>query len=130
MKTINVVAAIICKDNKIMIAKRGYGEFEGMYEFPGGKVEPHESKEEALVRELKEEMNANLVVDDFFMHVHYDYPSFILEMDCFLCHLSDDHYELLEHEDCKWIIPGEEDVVWVPADQQIIEKLMKRNQTM
>lgn len=130
MKTINVVAAIICKDNRIMIAKRGYGEFEGMYEFPGGKIEPHESQKEALVRELKEEMNAHLVVDEFFMHVHYEYPSFILEMDCFLCHLPDDHYELLEHEDCKWIVPGEEDVVWVPADKQIIEKLIKRNQTL
>ncbi len=61
-------------------------------------------------------------------HVHYDYPTFILEMDCFLCHIPDNHYELLEHEDCKWIIPGQEDVVWVPADLQIIEKLIARNQ--
>lgn len=128
MKTINVVAAIICKDNKIMIAKRGYGEFEGMYEFPGGKIEPGETPENALIRELKEEMNAHLIVDEFFMHVHYDYPTFILEMDCFLCHIPDNHYELLEHEDCKWIIPGQEDVVWVPADLQIIEKLIAINQ--
>ena len=62
------------------------------------------------------------------MHVHYDYPTFILEMDCFLCHIPDNHYELLEHEDCKWIISGQEDVVWVPADLQIIEKLIARNQ--
>ena len=96
--------------------------------FLAEKIEPSETPENALIRELKEEMNAHLIVDEFFMHVHYDYPTFILEMDCFLCHIPDNHYELLEHEDCKWIIPGQEDVVWVPADLQIIEKLIARNQ--
>ena len=126
MKTINVVAAIIKKEDKILIAERGYGEFKGMYEFPGGKVEPGEDKEEALKREILEEMNANIVVDNFFYHVHYEYPNFVLEMDCYVCHLEDDHLELLEHTDCKWIKPEENDVIWVPADIAVIEEIRNR----
>ena len=103
MKTINVVAGIIKKDNKIFIAERGYGEFKGMYEFPGGKIEPGEEPKDALKRELYEEMQAHIEVDSFFYHVHYKYPDFILEMDCFICHLLDDHLVLLEHLDGKWI---------------------------
>ena len=109
MKTINVVAAIIKKDNKILIAKRGYGEFKGMYEFPGGKIE---------------EMKTHIEVDRFFYHVHYEYPNFILEMDCFLCHLLDEHITLLEHMDYQWIDPNKDiDVIWVPADIQIIDEI-------
>lgn len=126
MKTINVVAAIIKKEDKILIAERGYGEFKGMYEFPGGKVEPGEDKEEALKREILEEMNANIVVDNFFYHVHYVYHNFVLEMDCYVCHLEDDHLELLEHTDCKWIKPEENDVIWVPADIAVIEEIRNR----
>lgn len=126
MKTINVVAAIIKKEDKILIAERGYGEFKAMYEFPGGKVEPGEDKEEALKREILEEMNANIVVDNFFYHVHYEYPNFVLEMDCYVCHLEDDHLELLEHTDCKWIKPEENDVIWVPADIAVIEEIRNR----
>ena len=79
MKTINVVAGIIKKDNKIFIAERGYGEFKGMYEFPGGKIEPGEKPKDALKRELYEEMQAHIEVDSFFYHVHYEYPDFILD---------------------------------------------------
>lgn len=124
MKTINVVAAIIKKDNKILIAKRGYGEFKGMYEFPGGKIEQNEKPEEALKREILEEMKTHIEVDRFFYHVHYEYPNFILEMDCFLCHLIDEQITLLEHMDYQWIDPYKDiDVIWVPADIQIIEEI-------
>lgn len=127
MKEINVVAAILKnKDNKILIAERGYGEFKGMYEFPGGKVEEGETPENALKRELLEEMKANIEVESFFYHVHYQYPNFILEMDCYLCHLLDDHITLLEHSDCKWINPDEDNILWVPADVDVINEIRKR----
>ena len=123
MKEINVVAAILKnKDNKILIAERGYGEFKGMYEFPGGKVEEGETPENALKRELLEEMKANIEVESFF----YQYPNFILEMDCYLCHLLDDHIILLEHSDCKWINPDEDNILWVPADVDVINEIRKR----
>ena len=93
-------------------------EFKGMYEFPGGKIEKGETPEEALKREIKEEMEANIEVDSFVCHVHYQYPDFILEMDCYLCHLKDSHISLLEHLDAKWIHPVQEDILWVPADVQ------------
>ena len=130
MKILQIAVGIIRNpQNQIFITQRAAdAHMANKWEFPGGKIEPGETPENALIRELKEEMNAHLIVDEFFMHVHYDYPTFILEMDCFLCHIPDNHYELLEHEDCKWIIPGQEDVVWVPADLQIIEKLIARNQ--
>lgn len=126
MKTINVVAAIIVKDQKILIAKRGYGEFKGMYEFPGGKVENGETPEEALKREIYEEMEAKIEVDSFFYHAHYKYPDFILEMDCYLCHLVDNHMKLLEHLDCLWIEPNEQNILWVPADVQVIQEIRKK----
>lgn len=125
-KVLNVVAAILKNEDKILIAERGYGEFKGMYEFPGGKIEQGEIPEEALKRELIEEMKANIEVDSFFYHVHYEYPNFILEMDCFACHLLDSHITLLEHMDYKWIHPDEENIVWVPADIQVIEEIRKR----
>lgn len=127
MKTIHVVAAIIKKDNKILIAKRGYGEFKGMYEFPGGKIELGENPEDALKREILEEMKTHIDVDQFFYHVHYEYPSFILEMDCFVCHLIDQHITLLEHMDYQWIDPHEDiDVTWVPADIQVINEIKRK----
>ena len=127
MKTIRVVAAIIKKDNKILIAKRGYGEFKGMYEFPGGKIELGENPEDALKREILEEMKTHIDVDQFFYHVHYEYPSFILEMDCFVWHLIDQHITLLEHMDYQWIDPHEDiDVTWVPADIQVIDEIKRR----
>ena len=126
MKIVNVVAAIIKRDDQILIAKRGYGEFKGMYEFHGGKIEKGETPEEALKREIKEEMEANIEVDSFVCHVHYQYPDFILEMDCYLCHLKDSHILLLEHLDAKWIHPVQEDILWVPADVQVIEEIRKK----
>lgn len=125
-KTIDVVAAIIKKDNKILIAERGYGEFKGMYEFPGGKIEQGEDARDALKREILEEMQARIEVDSFFYHVHYEYDSFILEMDCFVCHLLDDHITLLEHNACQWIEPNEDGITWVPADIQVIEEIRTR----
>lgn len=126
MKTINVVAAILKKDNKILIAKRGYGEFKGMYEFPGGKIERGEDPEEALKRELWEEMKVHIEVDSFFYHVHYQYPTFLLEMDCYICHLLDDHITLLEHMDYQWITPKASQILWVPADVEVFEEIIKR----
>lgn len=128
MKTIHVAAAIIQRDGKIMIAKRGYGPFKGLYEFPGGKLEPGETAREALKRELQEELHANIAIERFFYHAHYLYPDFILEMDCYLCHLLDDHLTLLEHLDYRWIEPqtSHDDIQWVPADRQVIEEIQKQ----
>ncbi len=126
MKTINVVAAILKNEDKILIAKRGYGEFKGMYEFPGGKIEKGEKPQDALKRELLEEMKVNIDIDYFFYHVHYKYPDFILEMDCFVCHLLDDHITLTEHMDYKWVYPDEDNILWVPADVQVIREIRKR----
>ena len=119
MKTINVVAAILKKDNKILIAKRGYGEFKGMYEFPGGKIERGEDPEEAL-------KGVHIEVDSFFYHVHYQYPAFLLEMDCYICHLLDEHITLLEHMDYQWITPKAIQILWVPADVEVFEEIIKR----
>ena len=122
-KVVNVVAAIIHKEDKILIAERGYGEFKGLYEFPGGKVETGETGEQAIVREIKEEFNADIEVERFYYHDHYEYDSFILEMDCYLCNLLSDHIDLLEHLDIKWIKPCKEGINWVPADVQVIEEI-------
>ncbi len=126
METVNVVAAIIKHQNKILIAQRGYSEFKGMYEFPGGKIEKGETQSHALKRELKEEMNADIEVESFFYHVHYQYDHFILEMDCYLCHLNNNHIDLLEHTDYMWISLDENNIPWVPADVEVFDELRKR----
>lgn len=126
MKTIKVVAAIIMKDNKILIAKRKKGEFAGMYEFPGGKIEKNESGEEALIREIQEELEAPITIEQYFMNVNYQYPNFILDMDCYLCTLNDNHMKLNDHSMVKWINLDEKNIDWIPADIQIIEELKKR----
>lgn len=123
MKTIKVVAAIIKNKDKILIAKRNYGEFEGLFEFPGGKIEPGELPKEALKREIQEEMEVDIQVNDFFMNVYYEYPNFILDMDCYLCNLLDENIHLNDHSEIKWINVHEKNIEWVPADIQIIEKL-------
>ena len=97
MKTVKVVAAIIKKDNKILIASRKKGEFAGMFEFPGGKIEPGESGEQALIREIQEELETTIIIEEFFMNVNYKYPTFILDMDCYLCTLKDNHIKLNDH---------------------------------
>lgn len=125
MKSIKVAAAIIIHEGKIFIAKRNYGEFEGLFEFPGGKFEPGETGEETLKREIREEMEVDIEVGDFFMNIQYDYPNFHLDMDCYLCTLLSDHLHLNDHSEVKWIDADDTNIEWVPADIQIIEKLRR-----
>ena len=116
MKELFVVAAIIKKDNKILATQRGYGEFEGLWEFPGGKIEDGETKEEALVREIKEELNADILVEKFALDLEWQYPNFYLYMSCFECVLESD-IELLEHMGARWLSLDELDSVeWIQAD--------------
>ena len=126
MKIIKVAAAIIKKDDKILIASRKNGEFKGMFEFPGGKVEPGETSKEALIREIQEELDVNIKIDEFFMNVNYQYPTFVLDMDCFICSLVDEQIKLNVHDTIRWISLDEQNINWIPADIQIIEKLQKR----
>ncbi len=126
MKTIEVVAAIITKDGKYFATQRGYGDFAGGWEFPGGKMETGEMPQDALVREIKEELDAEITVGELFETVEYDYPTFHLTMHCFLCELVSEHVVLLEHEAAKWLSPEELDSVdWLPADLGLIESLMQ-----
>ncbi len=124
MKTIEVVAAIIKKDNKYLATQRGYGKYKDGWEFPGGKMEPGESREDAIVREIKEELATNIKVDSYLTTVDYDYEDFHLTMHCFLCSILDGNIELLEHKDAKWL--GKEElhnVDWLPADLAIVDLL-------
>lgn len=126
MKTINVVAAIIKKEDKIFITRRGYGEFIDMWEFPGGKIEEGESKKEALIREIKEELELDIKVSDFVTKVEYDYETFHLSMDCFLCEIIGGELKLNAHNEVKWITFDElENQKWVPADVAVIEALRR-----
>ena len=122
-----VVAAIICKDGSILAMQRGYGQWKGWWEFPGGKMQEGESREEALMRELREEMDATIVIDRFYTTVDYYYPDFHLIMHCFLCHLSDDHYVLREHSDARWLTADTVDTVqWLPADEKLGASLFRQ----
>lgn len=124
MKTIEVVAAIIKDGNQIFATQRGYGEFKGQWEFPGGKVERGERKEDALIREIKEELATEISVKEYFDTIEYDYLSFHLHMDCFLCEVKEGNLTLLEHEDSCWL--NKEtlySVDWLPADLGLIQKL-------
>ena len=126
MKTINVVAAAILHDGKVFATQREYGEFKGGWEFPGGKVEKGETAEEALIREIHEELKATISVDSFLCQVEYDYPSFHLSMGCFLCKVVDGHLELLEHSAAKWLGSADlRSVNWLPADIGAVEALEK-----
>ncbi len=128
MKTIRVVAAVIARQNEngrkqIFATARGYGDFKGGWEFPGGKIEEGESPQEALVREIKEELNANIQVGELIQTVEYDYPNFHLSMDCFWCELESEQLELKEHEDAKWLSKNELDSVdWLPADITLVQR--------
>ena len=125
-KTIRVVAAIIKQDNLIFATQRGYGAYKDWWEFPGGKIEEGETPQEALVREIKEELDTEIMVDDYLMTVEYDYPEFHLSMDCFWCSIISGHLSLLEHEAAKWLpIDDLMQVKWLPADIEIIEKIQK-----
>ena len=122
MKTVKVVAAIIIHENKIFATQRGYGEFKDGWEFPGGKIEPGETPQEALVREIKEELDIEIEVKDFLETVEYDYPAFHLSMDCFFCTIKSGELVLKEHEAAKWLtVETLDSVDWLPADQGLIE---------
>lgn len=124
MKQIKVVAAIIKNEDKILATKRGYGEFINMWEFPGGKIEPGETKKQALVREIKEELNVEINVDKFALDIEYQYPNFYLFMSCFMCSIKEGSIELLEHNDGKWITKEDLNTLnWLPADIDAVNYL-------
>lgn len=126
MKTIKVVAAIIQDGNKIFATQRGYGEFKDGWEFPGGKIEQGETPEEALVREIREELDTEIEVGEQIDTVEYDYPEFHLTMYCFLCRVLSGDLILKEHEAARWLTKETLDSVnWLPADEGLIEKLKR-----
>ncbi|MGI6005866.1 MAG: 8-oxo-dGTP diphosphatase MutT [Ruminococcus sp.] len=124
MKTVKVVAAIIINNNRVFATQRGYGEFKDGWEFPGGKIEPGETPQEALVREIKEELDAEIEVKDYLETVEYDYPEFHLSMDCFFCRIKSGEIVLKEHEAAKWLTAETLDSVdWLPADKGLIKEI-------
>ena len=126
MKTIEVVAAIIHQGGKILATQRGYGEHKGMWEFPGGKMEPGETQEQAIRREIAEELNVQIRVERKVCTVEYDYPQFHLLMHCFWCSMAGGELELKEHESAQWLERSQwESVEWLPADVLVIEKLAR-----
>ena len=128
MKTIKVAAAIIVHNNKVFATQRGYGEFKAGWEFPGGKVEPGETSREALAREIREELDTEIVVGDLLETVEYDYPQFHLSMDCFLCTIRSGDLVLKEHEAARWLAREQLDSVdWLPADRSLIAQLKKED---
>ena len=126
MKTVRVVAAVIRKDDKIFATQRGYGEFKDGWEFPGGKIEEGETPEQALAREIKEELDTEIQVGKLIDTIEYDYPKFHLSMDCFWCEIMQGGLELKEHEAARWLSKEElYSVDWLPADVGVIEKIKK-----
>ena len=124
MKTIRVVAAVIRDKEKIFATARGYGEFKGQWEFPGGKVEPGETPQQALKREIIEELNTEIEVGELIDTIEYDYPTFHLSMDCFWAKVNVGELELKEAEAAKWLTKDELDsVAWLPADITLIGKI-------
>ena len=124
MKSIEVVAAIIIKDGKVYATQRGYGEFKGWWEFPGGKTEPGESTEDALRREIQEELDAEISVVELMETVEWDYPNFHLTMHCYICSLLSDTLQLKEHEADAWLnAEALHTVKWLPADEWLIPKI-------
>lgn len=127
MKTVKVVAAIIQDGNKIFATQRGYGDFKDGWEFPGGKIEQGETPQEALVREILEELDTEIEVGELLDTVEYDYPQFHLSMDCFMCTVKSGELVLKEHEAAKWLNKDTIDSVdWLPADQGLIVKIKER----
>lgn len=124
MKTIKVVAAIIIDNGKVFATQRGYGEFKDGWEFPGGKVEEGETPQEALVREIREELDTEIEIRKFLDTVEYDYPKFHLSMDCFICKIKSGDLVLKEHEAAKWLTKETLDSVdWLSADKGLVEKI-------
>ena len=126
MKIVEVVAAVIENGNRIFATQRGYGEFKDGWEFPGGKVEAGETPQEALVREIEEELDTQIEVGELLTTVEYDYPKFHLSMDCFLCKVKEGHLVLKEHEAARWLSYDELDSVnWLPADVVVVKAYRK-----
>lgn len=124
MKTIKVVAAIIIKDGQVFATQRGYGEFKGWWEFPGGKMEPEESPQEALKREIREELDAEVEVRELLETVEWDYPNFHLTMHCFICSLLSESLHLNEHEAATWLTHETlRSVKWLPADEILLDRI-------
>ena len=124
MKTIEVVAAVIIKDGKVFATQRGYGQWKDWWEFPGGKIEPGECPQEALVREIREELDAEIEVGGLLETVEWDYPDFHLTMHCFICRLLSDSLHLNEHEDATWLTRETLDSMqWLPADRGVVGKI-------
>ncbi|MCR4794013.1 MAG: (deoxy)nucleoside triphosphate pyrophosphohydrolase [Ruminococcus sp.] len=131
MKTIKVVAAVICDSlqvkARIFATARGYGEFKGMWEFPGGKIEPDETPQQALAREIKEELDTTIKVGELIDTVEYDYPDFHLSMDCFWCEVVSGDLVLLEAQEARWLTKDELDSVkWLPADMGLVERIRRK----
>lgn len=127
MKTIRVSAAIIINEDKLLIAQRGYGDYKGYWEFPGGKREAGETGEAAAIREIKEELNLDIKIDDFLITIDYDYPTFHLTMDCYLASADVTEMHINEHQAISWISSKDLDAVaWLPADILVVEELKKR----
>lgn len=127
MKTIRVVAAVIQDKEKIFATARGYGEFKGGWEFPGGKIEPGETPQEALVREIREELDTEISVGELINTIEYDYPKFHLSMDCFWCTIVKGNLVLKEAEDAKWLtLETIDSVEWLPADQGLIDDIKEK----
>lgn len=123
-ESIEVVAAVIIEDGKLFATQRGYGAYKDKWEFPGGKIESGETREHALVREIKEELDTEIKVGSFICTVQYEYPEFYLTMHCFLCDIISGKLALLEHEDARWL--GKDEiwsVDWLPADIEVVNHL-------
>ncbi len=129
MKTIRVVAAVIRDGDRIFATARGYGEYKGWWEFPGGKIEAEETPEEALVREIREELDSEIRIEEYIDTIEYDYPEFHLSMRCYFCSLSEGELTLKEAEDAGWLTKETLDSVkWLPADITILEKIKEKMQ--
>ncbi|MBE5835899.1 MAG: (deoxy)nucleoside triphosphate pyrophosphohydrolase [Butyrivibrio sp.] len=126
-KTINVVAALIRDGKRVFATARGYGNYKGWWEFPGGKVEPGESPEDALLREIREELDSEISVDEYISTIEHDYPEFHLSMRCYWCSLISGDLVLKEAEDAKWLdVETIDSVKWLPADITLIDEIKKR----